>query len=95
MTVSPVFAACGYLRRHGWGSRGNAGVDQLDYPHRLWPVLQPRCATLELNLFILVQHIRRRKGVAGGQAEVHQSYGVRAHRVRPIEELKTVSMACR
>ena len=65
---------CGHLRRHVWGSRGNARVDQLDHPHRLgWLVLQSHCVTPERNRLILVQHIRRRKRVAGGQAEVRQS----------------------
>src|SRR6266568_5490944 len=78
---------CGRLRRHGWGSLGNALVDQLDHPHRLgWLVLQPHCATLERNRLILVQHIRRRKHVAGRQTEVRQSQRVRARCVRPIED---------
>src|SRR5258708_19346813 len=79
---------CGRLRRHGWGSLGDALVDYLDHPHRLrWLVLQPHCATLERNRLILVQQICRRKSVAGRQAEIRQSYPSPAPRLFPTDTL--------
>src|SRR5207237_10818271 len=57
---------CGPLRRHGWGSLGNAPVDQLDHPERLGLMdLQLHCATHERNSIVLVQYVSRSTRVSG------------------------------